>query len=236
MDTAVVLVSGGINSLVATGLAAKESALALMHVSYGQRTGQRELACFNEICEHYEAAKSIAVSLGHFHEVGGNPRFDRNLPIPDARALADSVADTYVPGLLPTMLGLAFHWASAIGARAILVGASENDGALGVRTSRLFPDHRRELFHLYDQLIGMTGRREGRIELRAPLIEMDRGEVIRLGDRMGSPFEKSWSCEQNPERPCGVCYGCVSRTHGFVQAAMPDPILIGQEAQEPSGS
>ncbi len=226
MDTAVVMVSGGLNSLVLTGMAAREYTLALMHVSYGQRTQDRDLTCVRDICDRFKPAKKAAIALPHFQTVGGNARVDKKLTIEHASTLGNEAPSTYVPGLIPTLLGLAFHWASAIGARHILIGSSENDGPPCPRTSLLFPDHRRDLYHLYNQLIEITAKRETGIQLQTPLIEMTREEVVRLGQHLSVPFELSWSCLSSGERPCGTCYGCVSRAQGFVGAAMPDPIMI----------
>jgi len=232
MDTAVVLVSGGVNSFVLTGLAAKEYTLALMHVTYGQRTAERELSCFKAICKHFTPGKNIVVPLSHFGTAGGSAKVDKKLAIEDARTLGDAQPATYMPGLIPTMLGLAFHWASAIGAKQILIGSSENDARALPRTSVLFPDHKRELYHLYNQLVEMTARSESKIQVRCPMIEMTRGEVILLGQRLALPFALTWSCDRNTETPCGTCYGCAARAQGFVDAAVPDPILITEEGED----
>jgi len=229
METAVVLVSGGVNSLVATGVAAKAYTPALMHVSFGQRTAERELACFRGICEHYKPKHQIAVPMPHFESVGGNARVDKRLPIEDARAIGADPPSTYVPGLIPTLLGLALNWATVIGARRIFIGASENDGPPAPAKSCLFPDHRRQVYHLYNQLIDMATGAGVKIELETPLVEMMRGEVVRLGRHLAVPFEASWSCLRSGEAPCGMCYGCASRAQGFVTAAVPDPIMLEEE-------
>lgn len=226
MDTAVVLVSGGVNSLVATGLASKEYDLALMHASYGQRTADRELACFRSICKHVSPGEHLVVPLPHLEAVGGSARVDKKVAIEDARALGETPANTYMVGLMPTLLGLALQWAGAIGAKRIFVGASENDGPPAARTSLLFPDHRRDLYHLVNQLIEMVVRKGNEIQILTPLIEMTRGEVIRLGQHLSVPFERTWSCDRSGDAPCNTCYSCVSRAQGFVDAAVTDPTMI----------
>jgi 7-cyano-7-deazaguanine synthase len=226
MDTAVVLVSGGINSCVLAAATAKEYKPALMHVTYGQRTAERELACFEDICKHFQGAEKLLVPLPHCQAVGGNARVNRKHVIEDVATLTDTPCNTYVPGLIPTMLGLAYHWADALGARKILIGSSENDGPPGPRTSLLFPDHRREVYHLYGQLMEMIARPRTRIHLETPLISMTRGEVVRLGLHVGAPFESTWSCDRSGEKPCGTCRACLTRARGFLDAVVPDPIMI----------
>jgi len=226
MDIAVVLVSGGVNSSVLVGVAAKEHKPALMHVSYGQRTSERELACFEGICTHYQVAEKLVVALPHYQTVGGNARVNRKLAVEDATTMGDRPCNTYVPGLIPTMLGLAYHWADALGAKKILIGSSENNGPPGPRTSTIYPDHRRELYHLYNHLIEITARSQVRIHLETPLITMTRAEVIRLGYHLGVPFERTWSCDRHGDKPCGSCYGCATRARGFLEAAIPDPLMI----------
>ncbi|MBN1347273.1 MAG: 7-cyano-7-deazaguanine synthase [Phycisphaerae bacterium] len=229
MDTAVILASGGVNSLVTAALAAKEYSLAMMHVAYGQRTAERELSCFRQLCKHLGPCEQIVVPLTHVEAVGGSARVDRKLAVEDARTLGDRPANTYMPGLIPAMLGLAFHWASAIGARHVFIGSSESDGPPVENTPVLFPDHRREVYHLYNQLMEMIAKKECKVQLQTPLITMTRGEVIRLGQHLDVPFEASWSCERTVDVPCSSCYGCVSRAQGFVDAAVTDPIMIRED-------
>lgn len=229
MDTAVVLVSGGVNSLVAAGVAAKEYNLAMMHVSYGQRTADRELACFRQICDVFKPVKHLVVPLPHFETVGGNARVDKRVTVEDARTLGESPANTYVVGLTPTLLALAYNWGSAIKAKRVFVGSSENDGPPLANTKVAFPDHRRELFHLYNQLVEMTARRDAQIRVETPLIDMTRGEVVRLGQHLNVPFSATWSCDRSGDAPCATCYGCVSRSQGFVDAAVTDPIMIPED-------
>ena len=63
------------------------------------------------------------------------------------------------------------------------------------------------------------------LTVEAPLLELNRAEVIKLGDLMDVPFEKTWSCYVNNDTPCKRCLGCVSRISGFLKAGRPDPLL-----------
>jgi len=226
VDTAVILVSGGLNSCVLTAVAAKEHKLALMHVNYGQRTADRELACFDGICRNFQVSQKIVVELPHIQTVGGNARVDRKLMVEDVANLPDRPAGDYIPGLIPVMLALAYHWADSLGAGHVMIGSSENNGQPGPKTRLAYPDHKREVYHLYDQLIEMTSRPQCRIRLETPLITMTRGEVVRLGQHVGAPFASTWSCDRTGDKACGVCYGCATRARGFLDAGVPDPIMI----------
>ncbi len=229
MDTAVVLVSGGLNSCVAAGIASKEYKIALLHVNCGQRTSEREQSCFQTIARSFQDSDQVIATLPHMATVGGGARVNRRLAIDDAATLSDRPCSAYTPGLIPTLLGLAYHYADAVGAKRIFVGSSENDNTSGPRTSVLFPDHKREVYHLFSHIMEVTAKSQNRIVLDTPLISMTRAEVVRLGLHIGVPFDLTWSCERNTDKPCGTCLGCVSRARGFLDAGVVDPIMIHQE-------
>jgi 7-cyano-7-deazaguanine synthase len=223
---AVVLVSGGVNSCVAASLKEPYEP-ALLHVRYPHRAAEREAECFDRIAEHLHVEHKLMADLDHLAHVGGNARVDRKLPIEDAATLTDHSANTYVPGLMPAMLSLAFQWAHVIKATKIVVGASENLGPPGPPTANLYPDCRREVFQVFDELMRLARPGLEPIALSLPLIQLTRPDVVRLGQRLEAPLESTWSCYASNETPCDQCYGCVTRTRGFIEAGQPDPALAG---------
>jgi len=223
-DMAVVLCSGGLNSAVAAKVAAAEHSLALLHVKFGHRAAGKEAECFAALAGGLEPEKRLVIEMPHFEQIGGNARVSRKLQIDDAMAIGESGTHSHVPGLIGTLVGAAFNWATVIGAARIIVGVSEELGPPTPRLASLFPDYSREFIEMTRQAyeVASPGRT---IVVDAPLIDLNRAEVIMLGHRLGVPFDRTWSCLSSNDEPCGVCIGCATRNRGFADAGIPDALF-----------
>ncbi|MFQ6048887.1 MAG: 7-cyano-7-deazaguanine synthase [Phycisphaerae bacterium] len=222
----IVLSSGGLNSCVLACMVRQEHQLALLHVEFGHRSAWREKNCFAQQAERLSAKEQLVVELSHLQLIGGNARVDSSLAIEDSLALAQDVCNSFIPGLIPTMLGLAQSWAATIGAEVVFLGVSENLGPPGPATASLYPDYRREFYQLYNQLLAYATRPRSPLRVETPLISRSRGEIVRLGRRLDAPFELTWSCLRSNDKPCQRCYNCASRARGFAEAGLADPLLV----------
>ncbi len=90
----------------------------------------------------------------------------------------------------------------------------------------MYPDNRREFFTNYQYMLESALPPRTKLQILTPLIDLSRTEIIRLGERYKVPFELTWSCYQGAEKPCGRCYGCANRTAGFIEAGLPDPLIL----------
>ncbi len=225
MGRAVVLLSGGINSCVSAWAAKQQHELALLHIRYGHRAAKREEEAFRCIASELRVGKTLVVDLPHVAELGGSARVDRKLAIEDALGLSPTVASTFVPGLLPTIVGIAQQWAATLSAQRIVVGAVENLGPPAPPTGTIHPDCRRPCYQLLDHLLEITTSGKSPIRIDTPVIDLSRSEIVRLGHQVGAPLHLTWSCYRGEERPCGACCGCVTRGRGFGEAGLPDPLL-----------
>jgi 7-cyano-7-deazaguanine synthase len=223
-DLAVVLVSGGMDSCVTAAIANQDHRLALLHVNYGQRTESRELLAFNQIANFYQAEKRLSVSLEYLKQIGGSALTDKSIAVPDAaplhsafRAPQSAIPVTYVPFRNAHLLSIATSWAEVIGARAIFIGAVEED-------SSGYPDCRETFYQAFNKAIEMGTKPETRVEIITPLIRMKKSEIVRKGVELGAPLHLTWSCYQNSERACGRCESCALRLKGFREAGVPDPL------------
>jgi len=221
---AVVLHSGGVNSAVITAIARENYDVCLLHVRYGQRAQSREAELFVEQAKHFGILQTLRIDMPHFAAIGGNARVSRKLPIEAAMAIGDGPSNCYVPGLIGALATAAFTWARELRASAVLIGVSENLGPPAPPTSSIYPDYAREYVHVLEHLFE-TASDERTITLDAPLIDMQRSEIIKLGHRLDVPFELTWSCLSSAEEPCGACVGCATRQRGFVDASLPDPLV-----------
>ena len=214
---AVVLLSGGMDSCVCAALAARDHHAAALHVSYGQRTEERERRSFVAICDRLGIADRLLVRNEALRAIGGSALTDQSIAVPEAgEHIGSSVPVTYVPFRNAHFLAAAVSWAEVLGAERVYIGAVEQD-------SSGYPDCRPEYYRAFNDVI-RAGTREGRIEVATPLISMLKAEIVRLGLELGAPFDLTWSCYVRQDRACGVCDSCVLRMRAFAAAGARDPI------------
>jgi 7-cyano-7-deazaguanine synthase len=218
MKSAIVLLSGGLDSATALAIARSLGFRAFaLSVHYGQR----------HIAE-LEAAARVAAALGaHEHRVmgvdlagiGGSALTDSAVPIPEAASAGIPV--TYVPARNTLLLSLALGWAEVVGAGDIFVGVNAVDYSG-------YPDCRPEFIDAFQrlaQLATKAGVEGTRMNIQAPLIRMSKADIIRAGHELGVDYGMTVSCYQADAagRACGKCDSCRLRAAGFAAAGVPDP-------------
>ena len=213
---AVVLLSGGMDSVVCAALAARDYVPAALHISYGQRTEARERQAFAAICDRLGIHERLVVGNEALRAIGGSALTDENIAVPQSHAIGNDIPVTYVPFRNAHFLAAAVSWAEVLGAEKVLIGAVEQD-------SSGYPDCRPAYYRAFNEVI-KAGTREGRIEIETPLIGMRKSEIVRLGVELGAPFDLTWSCYSRQDRACGVCDSCVLRLAAFEAAGARDPI------------
>ena len=216
---AVCLVSGGMDSCVTAAIGRQENEeLAFLHVSYGQRTEARERQAFNELADHFDVAKRLAVSIEHLKQIGGSSLTDPDIAVTEANLASPEIPTSYVPFRNSHLLSIATSWAEVIGAQRIYIGAVAED-------SSGYPDCRPEFYEAFQRAIDSGTKPETRIEIVTPVIDLRKAEIVKRGVELGVPFELTWSCYQAEEAACGRCDSCALRLRAFREAGVPDPIL-----------
>ena len=213
---AVVLLSGGMDSCVCAALAARDFHPAALHVSYGQRTEERERKAFLEICDRLGIRDRLLVKNHALRAIGGSALTDTNIAVPESHAIGREIPVTYVPFRNAHFLSVAVSWAEVLGAGKIYIGAVEQD-------SSGYPDCRPAYYDAFNQVI-RAGTKEGNIEIVTPLIAFRKHQIVRLGLELGAPFDLTWSCYSLEDRACGVCDSCLLRLRAFHEAGAADPI------------
>jgi 7-cyano-7-deazaguanine synthase len=213
---AVVLLSGGMDSCVCAALAARDYDAAAVHISYGQRTEEREREAFSAICDRLGIRKRLVVRNQALAVIGGSALTDSSIAVPESHAIGKDIPVTYVPFRNAHFLSVAVSWAEVLGADKIYIGAVEQD-------SSGYPDCRPAYYQAFNQVVKL-GTKEGRIEIVTPLIQMRKVDIIRLGLELGAPLDLTWSCYSREDRACGVCDSCVLRLRAFREAGSADPI------------
>src|SRR5579884_2288845 len=217
--TGVVLLSGGMDSCVTAAIARLTHRLALLHVSYGQRTERRERQAFEQIADFYGVRERLVVRMDHFRQIGGSALTDQRIAVPEARAEigAGEIPVTYVPFRNTHFLAVAVSWAEVLGAQAVFIGAVAED-------SSGYPDCRPEYSRASPQLVRPGTPPATHTAIHTPVIALRKEDIIRRGMELGAPLHLTWSCYQNEEEACGVCESCALRLRAFARAGIPDPI------------
>lgn len=205
------------DSCVCAALAARDSEAAALHISYGQRTAERERWAFERICDHLGIKRRMAIRNESLGPIGGSALTDKEIAVPKAGAeIGADIPVTYVPFRNAHFLSAAVSWAEVLGAEKIYIGAVEQD-------SSGYPDCRPEYYRAFNAVI-KAGTRDGKIQVVTPLIALRKIEIVRLGMELGAPFDLTWSCYSREDKACGVCESCVLRRRAFAEAEAPDPI------------
>lgn len=220
MKKAIVLLSGGIDSATCLYLARKRHKCYCLICDYRQRH-KREIQFAKSIAQKKKSTYRIfKLSLPW----EGTALLDTGMRLPQDRALdkiGKDIPPTYVPGRNIIFLSLALSWAEVLGASYIYIGAHQSDFSG-------YPDCREEFFRAFQKVInkGTKAGVEGKkIEIVTPLLNKTKAEIIKIGKRLGVPFELTWSCYKGGKRPCGRCDSCILRKRGFEEAGIRDPLM-----------
>ncbi|MFP5490791.1 MAG: 7-cyano-7-deazaguanine synthase QueC [Bacteriovoracia bacterium] len=219
MVDAIVLVSGGMDSLVCAAEAVKKhKSVAFLHMDYGQKTSSREYDSFVKIADHYQIPKHLRkiIDMRFLQQIGGSSLTDASISVKDYQGDSDLIPDSYVPFRNSIILSLAVSWAEVVGAGILYIGANWED-------SPGYPDCRPQYYEAFNKLVGL-GTKASHIKIETPVILLKKKAIVELGVKLKAPFELSWSCYARSDKACGVCDSCALRMRGFTEAGMKDPI------------
>ena len=226
-ETAVVLLSGGLDSSTVLAIAKMEGfAIHALSFRYGQRHSV-------EIDAARRIARRAGVTKHHIVEIdltafGGSALTD-DIPVPKDRDLSPSSAEakeipvTYVPARNSIFLSYAVALAEVIGASNIFIGVNALDYSG-------YPDCRPEYIHSFEKMANLATRAgvEGktRLSIRTPLISLSKAAIITLGTSLGVDYSETTSCYDPAPggEACGRCDACQLRLKGFSEAGLEDPI------------
>lgn len=212
---AVVLLSGGLDSMVCAALAQERGfEVAALTIDYGQRH-RIEL----------DAARAIVKRLGINHHIilpmnlrafGGSALTD-DIDVPKS-GVGDDIPVTYVPARNMIFLSLSLGWAEALGAHDIYIGVNALDYSG-------YPDCRPEFIASFQdtaRLATKAGVEQGGFTIHTPLQHLTKGEIAAEALRLGLDPDLSWSCyDPRPDgTPCGECNSCRLRAKGLEEAGI----------------
>lgn len=222
MKPAVVLLSGGLDSATALAVAKREGYVChALTIAYGQRHAV-ELAAAQRVAATSGVAEHRMLNLDL--RIFGGSALTADLEVPRDRSMkemATTIPLTYVPARNTVFLALALAYAEVIQAFDIFLGVNAVDYSG-------YPDCRPEFLRAFEQLANLAtkaGVEGGRFTLHAPLINLSKADIIRLGVSLGVKYELTHSCyDPSPEGlACGGCDSCQLRRAGFEAAGVLDP-------------
>lgn len=219
MEKVIVLLSGGMDSLVCAGLANQNhDNVYALHLNYGQKTSSREKISFDEICKHYNIPlqKRKIIDMTFLQQIGGSSLTDESIDVKAYQGDSTIIPDSYVPFRNSIILSLAVSWAEVIGATKLYIGANFED-------SPGYPDCRPSYYEAYNKVI-QEGTKAGNIEILTPVLRMKKRDIVLKGKELDVPFNLSWSCYKSSSKACGECDSCALRLRGFQEAGITDPI------------
>jgi 7-cyano-7-deazaguanine synthase len=201
MSKAVVLLSGGLDSSTVLAYCVKALKLDVTALSfdYGQRH-KRELQSAEAIAQYYGVPLYIAkIDLTQW---GGSALTDSAIAVPST--MEEGIPVTYVPGRNTIFLSFALSLAEAKQITSIYLGINAVDYSG-------YPDCRPEYLRSFQALANLSSKAAingNPPQLIAPLINKTKVEIVQMAQQLGLPIEKTWSCYQGEEKPCGVCDSC----------------------------
>ncbi len=192
---------------------------------YGQRHA-REVDCAKKIAEKASKIGFVdhkIVDISSIHELISKGAITGEEKVPEGYYTEETQKITVVPNRNMILLSIAVGYAVKIGAREVHYAAHKSDF--------IYPDCRKEFVKALDIAIYLGNIWE-QVELKAPFVEMTKAEIVKLGLRLGVPYELTWSCYLGKERPCLRCGTCVERTEAFLLNNAKDPLLSDEEWKE----
>jgi 7-cyano-7-deazaguanine synthase len=224
MKEAVVLLSGGIDSVTAMAIAMHEGyAVHALTFNYSQRN-IIEIEKARRSASAMGVKKHLVLDI-NLEAIGGSALTD-SIPVPKDREMADmasTIPATYVPARNTIFLSCALAWAEALGIFDIFIGVHAQDYSG-------YPDCRPEYIEAFEQMANLAIKAavegQGRVRIHAPLLYLAKAEIIRRGIALGVDFSLTHSCyDPAPDgKACGRCDSCRFRLKGFAAAGLHDPI------------
>lgn len=221
---AVVLLSGGLDSTTCLAVALDRGFdVTALSFDYNQRH-LVELEAARRVLAHYGVKRQFVFNVGLFREIGGSALTDPALAVPQHRssdAMSAGIPITYVPARNLVFLSYALGVAETVGAEDLFIGVNAVDYSG-------YPDCRPEFIRAFESTANLAvkaGVEGARFKVHAPLVDLTKADIVRLGTELKVPYHLTHSCydPSSTGLACGGCDSCLLRRKGFEEAGVPDP-------------
>lgn len=217
---AISVLSGGLDSTVATSFLNDEFEIHALTFDYGQRSAQIEIKASKRICKHL-GIKHTVIDLPWLGNLGKSsltvhddevPQLKRD-KLDDKKTCDETARKVWVPGRNVVFTAIATAFAEAEDAKIIIVGWDLEEAAT-------FPDNSRKFLEAFNKTLKIGTLDE--IQIEAPVIDMDKKEIVKIGKKVNAPMEISYSCYMGEKEHCGVCESCMRRKRAFEMSGIMD--------------
>ena len=219
MKKAITVLSGGLDCTVASSVYAKDYEIHAITFNYGQKAFLQELKASKEICEKMGFTHSVIdldwlsqISTSSLNTSEDVPEVDSD-DLDDIKKSIETASSVWVPARNTVFTSIAASYAESIGAEIIIVGWDKEE-------ANTFPDNSLEFLENFNKLLEVGSPID--IEIKAPAIDLDKHEIVKLGIEVNAPMELSYSCYKGTDIHCGVCESCMRRKRGFKKAGIED--------------
>jgi 7-cyano-7-deazaguanine synthase len=216
---AIAVLSGGLDSTVATSTFKDDYQIHALTFDYGQRSAEMEIKSAEAVCKEIGADHTI-IKLPWLSELGKSAlTSDNEVPEPGIKELDDmessieSALKVWVPGRNIVFTAIANSFGESMGAEIIIMGWDLEEAAT-------FPDNSKEFLNAFNNVLKVGSF--DKIEIEAPLIDMNKTDIVKLGNEIGAPMNLSYSCYKGFKKHCGVCESCMRRIRAFNDAKIKD--------------
>lgn len=216
---AISILSGGLDSVVATSLLAKDYDVHAITFDYGQRSAEMEIKSSKVICGELGIDHTV-IELPWLAQLGSSAlTSEEEVPelsmdqLDDKEVCDETARKVWVPGRNVVFSSIALSFAEAEGAEKIIVGWDLEEAAT-------FPDNSEEFLNAFNQLLEIGSLYD--IQIEAPLINFNKKDIVKLGYDVRAPLELSYSCYMGEKEHCGLCESCMRRKRAFMEANIKD--------------
>ena len=214
---AICILSGGMDSTLASYMAKNDGyEIIAVHFNYGQRTQDRELKAFRDICDDLKILGKYEIDIPFFTQIGASALTDKTIDVPTG-GIEAGVPITYVPFRNGIFLSITAAIAEKEGATAMYIGVVQED-------SSGYPDCTDEFITKMEKAINQGTKEETKIEILTPLVHLSKAQIVHEAIKLNVPLEHTWSCYKEEKEACGICDSCRLRLNGFNIAGVKDPI------------
>lgn len=216
----ITVLSGGLDSTVATSIFTKDYDLTAITFNYGQQSLNQEIEHAKQICDKLNM-NHVIIDLPWLKEISNSSlTTDKDIPKPSDNDLdnpdvaIETAKSVWVPARNTVFCSIALAFAESIHAEIIIVGWDYEEAIT-------FPDNSKEYLDAFNKTIKYGSYDD--IEIKAPLINMNKEDIVIKGDEVNAPMNLSYSCYIGAEKHCGVCESCKRRKRAFTKAEIIDP-------------
>ena len=225
---AIAVLSGGLDSTVASTKFKEDYNIHALTFNYGQKSAEMEIKSAKAVCNELGAEHTV-IELPWLADLGSSAlTSDEVIPEPEDTELDDidsalkTAKSVWVPGRNVVFTAIANSFAEAENASIIVVGWDLEEAVT-------FPDNSKEFLEAFNKVLDVGSFDE--IKIEAPLIDMNKKDIVEYGSSLGAPMELSYSCYKGFNYHCGVCESCMRRKRAFESAGIEDKTVYSENVE-----